>query len=45
MNKIKINKKSKAQTELENLAIDSIIREICPDLTKYDEVYMQLQRL
>ena len=38
LNKININKKAKAQIELGNLAMESIIRDICPDLTKYSEV-------
>ena len=38
LNKININKKAKTQIELANLAMGSIIWEISPDLTKYNEV-------
>ena len=38
LNKININKRAKAQRELGNLAVGSIIQEICPNITKYNEV-------
>ena len=38
LNKINMNKKAKALIELRNLSTGSIIREICPDLTKRSEV-------
>ena len=37
LNKININKKAKAQIELENLAMESIIRVISPELATYNE--------
>ena len=37
LNKVNINKKAKAQIELENLAMESIIQVISPELATYNE--------